>query len=184
MKILEAELAGLSRIVLVPHTDARGTFVRWFCEQELASLLDGRHIVQANHTRTDRIGTVRGLHYQVPPHAEMKLLRCIRGRVFDIVVDVRRNSASFLQWQSFELSDKEPEVLLIPEGFAHGFQVLEPGSELLYLHTAAYAPESEMGLRFDDPVLGIPWPLPPEGVSERDRAHSLISKSFNGISLS
>jgi dTDP-4-dehydrorhamnose 3,5-epimerase len=183
MKIVDTPLAGLSRVALTPHADARGTFTRWFCERELTSLLDGRRIVQANHSRTEQRGTVRGLHYQVPPHAEMKLLRCIRGRVFDVAVDLRSDSATFLQWQSFELSDRDPEMLVIPEGFAHGFQVLEAGAELLYLHTAEYVPESERGLRFDDPELGIPWPLPLEGVSGRDLAHPLISKSFTGISL-
>lgn len=183
MKIVDTPLAGLLRVVLSPSTDARGTFTRWFCEQELANALAGRHIVQANHSRTEQIGTVRGLHYQVPPHAEMKLIRCIRGKVFDVAVDLRETSETFLQWYSVELSDRKPEMILIPEGFAHGFQVLETGSELLYLHTAIYASESERGLRFDDPKLGITWPLPPERVSVRDQAHSLISKSFAGIRL-
>lgn len=183
MKILDTPMAGVKRVVLNPYSDSRGTFTRWFCEQELMSALDGRHIAQANHSHTEQIGTVRGLHYQVPPHSEMKLVRCIRGKVYDVVVDLRRNSDTFLRWHSFELSDQSPEMLVIPEGFAHGFQVLEAGSELLYLHTAVYAPDSESGLRFDDPVLGINWPMPPEGVSDRDRSHSFITKSFAGIGL-
>ena len=183
MKIHDTPLAGLKRVVLSPHADKRGTFTRWFCDRELQEVLGGRHIVQANHSYTGRAGAVRGMHYQVPPHAEMKLIRCVRGRVFDVAVDLRRTSNTFLKWYSCELSGEGWEMLIIPEGFAHGYQVLEAGSELLYLHTAHYAPESEKGLRFDDPTLTISWPVPPEDVSPRDAAQALISESFVGLSV-
>ncbi len=183
MKIHNTALNGLKRVVSSPHADKRGTFTRWFCDRELREVLGGRHIVQANHSCTLRSGAVRGLHYQSPPHAETKLIRCIRGRVFDVAVDLRQASDTFLEWYSCELSGDDQDMLIIPEGFAHGFQVLEAGSELLYLHTAHYAPESEKGLRFDDPALTIPWPVPPTDISERDAGHPLITESFVGLSV-
>ena len=183
MEILNTPLAGLRRVVLSPHSDSRGTFTRWFCDSELSEVLGDRRIVQANHSCTARKGTIRGMHYQAPPDAEMKLIRCIRGKVFDVAVDLRRTSDTFLEWYSCELSGETQEMLIVPEGFAHGFQVLEPGSELLYLHTARYAPESEQRIRFDDPALAIPWPESPEEVSPRDAAQGFISESFTGLSI-
>jgi len=183
MQIHDAPLAGLKRVVLAPRADERGTFTRWFCDQELHELLEDRHIVQANHSCTAKVGAIRGLHYQEPPHAEMKLIRCVRGRVFDVSVDLRRTSDTFLRSHSLELCGTDQEMIVIPEGFAHGFQVLEANTELLYLHTKHYAPESERGLRFDDPALGIQWPLPVECVSPRDAAHPLVVETFNGVNI-
>lgn len=183
MKIHDTPLAGLKRVVLSPAVDKRGTFTRWFCDRELQGVLGDRQIVQANHSYTERAGAVRGMHYQVPPHAEMKLISCIRGKVFDVAVDLRKTSNTFLEWYSCELGREDQDMLIIPEGFAHGFQALEDGSELLYLHTEHYAPESEQGLRFDDPALTIPWPVPPKDVSARDAAQPLITESFVGLSV-
>ncbi len=113
----------------------------------------------------------------------MKLIRCLRGRVFDVAVDLRRNSPTFLQWHAEELSGGQQTMIVIPEGFAHGFQVLEPDSELLYLHTAMYQKDSEGAVRYDDPSVGIQWPLSITDISDRDRNHPLLDHSFHGVSL-
>ena len=163
--------------------DSRGEFSRLFCDQELNRMLGTRTIKQINRSRTVNVGAIRGLHFQRSPHSEMKMVRCLKGRVWDVVVDLRRNSETFLHWYAEEISETNALMLLIPEGCAHGFQVLEADSELLYLHTACYEAAAEGGLRFDDPALGIAWPLPMTVVSERDRAHPLINKEFQGVSL-
>ena len=133
-----------------------------------------RVISQVNHSRTEVVGTVRGLHLQAPPHSEAKLVRCLRGRVWDVAVDLRPGSATWGRWHATELSPDRGNALLIPEGCAHGFQVLEAGSELLYLHSGAWVPEAETGVRFDDPQLAIQWPLPPLGLSGRDHGLPLL----------
>jgi len=164
-------------------TDERGAFARLFCEHDLAPALDGRHIVQVNHSLTRKTGTVRGMHFQHAPHAEMKMVRCLKGRVWDVAVDLRKDSPSFLNWHAVELSAMNDLMMIIPEGCAHGFQVLEAESELLYLHTAFYVPESEGGVRHDDPALSISWPLDVTDLSERDQAHPLIDEDFCGVAL-
>jgi dTDP-4-dehydrorhamnose 3,5-epimerase len=123
------------------------------------------------------------MHYQHPPHAEMKLVRCVKGGVWDVAVDLRAGSPTFLQWHAEELTPQNARMLIVPEGCAHGFQALEPDSELLYLHTAFYTPEAEGGVAHDDPRLAISWPLPVVDLSTRDRAHPQIMPSFSGISL-
>jgi dTDP-4-dehydrorhamnose 3,5-epimerase len=163
--------------------DERGAFARLFCEQELGSVIGGRKIVQINHSCTQAIGAVRGLHFQHSPHAEMKLVRCLKGRVWDVAVDLRPLSPSYKGWYAQELSPQNAHMIVIPEGFAHGFQVLEVDSELFYLHTAFYKPEAEGGIPYDDPELGIPWPLPVTDISARDSCHAYLDSSFTGIVL-
>jgi dTDP-4-dehydrorhamnose 3,5-epimerase len=163
--------------------DHRGAFSRLYCERELAAVIGSRHILQINVSRTTNVGAVRGLHAQRPPHAEMKFVRCLRGRVWDVAVDLRRGSPTFLHWHAEELSAANRRMLVIPEGFLHGFQVLEPDSELLYLHTAYYTPDAEFGMRADDPALAISWPLPPVDLSDRDRGHPLVDADFGGIEI-
>lgn len=163
--------------------DGRGAFTRLFCEQELSTLIRGRKIVQINHSRTESVGAVRGLHFQYPPHAEMKLVRCLKGKVWDVAVDLRPHSPSYKRWYGHELTRQNAHMMVIPEGFAHGFQILEAGSELLYLHTAFYKPEAEAGLRYDDPHLEIVWPLPVTDISARDSNHAFIGSSFTGVIL-
>lgn len=170
MKITTTSLAGLAVVDTLPHSDHRGEFSRLFCDEELAPLLGQRHIVQISQSATHVTGTLRGLHFQKPPHAEMKLVRCIRGRVWDVAVDLRPASPTFGQWHAEELSAANRRMLVIPEGFAHGFQTLEPDSELLYLMSAAYHPDSATGVRWDDPQLAIAWPLPVTDISAQDRA--------------
>lgn len=163
--------------------DSRGAFSRFFCEQDLARIIGDRHIVQINHSRTNAVGAIRGLHYQHAPHAEMKLVRCIKGRVWDVAVDLRRNSPTFLQWHAVELSPENASVLVVPEGCAHGFQVLEAESEMLYLHTAFYAPQSEGGIVYNDPSVNIAWPLPVTDLSDGDRCRQLLPIDFSGIAV-
>ena len=183
MNIRPTALPGVLLVDTAPVVDQRGAFSRYFCDRELAAPLGQRRIVQINHSRTREIGAVRGLHYQHPPHAEMKFVRCLRGRVWDVAVDLRRNSPSFLQWHAEELSPERATMLVIPEGCAHGFQVLEPDSELLYLHTAHYEKTAEGGIRHDDPLVGIHWPLAVTDLSERDRRHPLLDHAFQGITV-
>ena len=134
-----------------------------------------RGIAQVNLSRTEAVGTIRGLHLQAEPHSEAKLVRCLRGRVWDVAVDLRTDSTTYGQSHALELSPDQGNALLIPEGCAHGFQVLEPGSELLYLHSGAWVPEAETGVRWDDPQLAIAWPLPVAGLSDRDRNLPLLA---------
>jgi dTDP-4-dehydrorhamnose 3,5-epimerase len=183
MNILDTPMVDLKIVQSLPHRDARGAFIRLFCAQELQPVLGHRPIAQINHSRTSHAGAVRGMHFQHPPHAEMKMIRCLRGRVWDVAVDLRAGSPTFLQWHAQELAQDDAQMLVIPEGFAHGFQALEPDSELLYLHTAFYHPPSEGGLRHDDPRLAIAWPLPPQDLSPRDQAHPLLSADFTGVAL-
>jgi dTDP-4-dehydrorhamnose 3,5-epimerase len=181
---LKIHLTTIRDLVIVETTtnlDHRGAFARIYCEDEIASLIGPRRVVQINHSRTSKIGAVRGLHYQRPPNVEMKLVRCLKGRVWDVAVDIRSNSPTFLRWHAEELTPCNNRMIVVPEGFAHGFQVLEPESELLYLHTAFYAAGSEGGLRHDDPHLAIQWPLAVTDLSARDKTHPFINSNFNGL---
>lgn len=176
-------LHGLVAIERQPLRDARGFLARLFCAEELASA--GWHwpIAQINHTHTAQRGMVRGLHYQCPPAAEAKLVTCLHGAAWDVVVDVRANSPTFLQWHAQELSAYNHTAFLIPPGCAHGFQALEDGAELLYLHSAPYTPTCEAALNVRDPRLDIAWPLPIADLSPRDAAHPMLDASFSGVYL-
>ncbi|MDH6148869.1 MULTISPECIES: dTDP-4-dehydrorhamnose 3,5-epimerase family protein [Paraburkholderia] len=183
MNVTPTAIAGVMVAHATPFADHRGIFQRVFCDKELGSIIGGRHITQINHSRTMRAGAVRGMHFQRAPHAEMKLVRCLRGKVWDVAIDLRADSPTFLQWHAEELSFDNGRMLVIPEGCAHGFQVIEPESELLYLHTASYEPSAEGGIRHDDPALRITWPLAVAEVSQRDQLHPLITPQFRGITV-
>lgn len=183
MNIVTTPLPGVMIAETTPISDHRGSFARFYCERELAPIIGERRIVQINHSRTEALGAVRGMHYQRPPKAEMKLVRCIRGRVWDVALDLRRNSPTFLGWHAVELSNENGRMMAIPEGCAHGFQVLEADSELLYLHTEYYDGAAEGGVRFDDPAVAITWPFPAVDLSDRDRRHPLLDSGFAGIAL-
>ena len=172
---------GVVELVCEPFVDARGAFLNAFRahEQAFVEVWGDRRIVQVNLSRNDVAGTIRGLHLQGKPHAEAKLVRCLKGKVWDVAVDLRSDSATCGQWHAVELSPERSNALLLPEGCAHGFQVLEPGSELLYLHSGVWVPEAESGVRWDDPQLAINWPLPPKGLSERDCNLPLLSQLFS-----
>ncbi len=174
-------ISGVFLVETQPHEDERGVFYRGFCDQELEEVLSGRTIRQVNLSMTQKVGTIRGLHFQYPPHAEMKMIRCIKGCVWDLVVDLRKNSATFLKWYGVEISAKNKQMLIVPEGCAHGFQVLADESTLLYLHTKSYVPDSEGGIRYNDPVLAISWPLQVVEISERDITHPLLDKDYQGV---
>jgi len=154
-----------------------------FCTDELKPIIEQRRIVQINRTHTEKAGSVRGIHFQHPPFAEMKLVSCLRGEVFDVAVDLRKNSPTFLQWHAEVLTEANHKTLVIPEGFAHGFQTLTDDCELLYLHTAAYAPDFEAGLNALDPRLTITWPMPIAERSMRDQHHAMLTSEFSGLSL-
>lgn len=183
MKVIDTALSGVVVVDTQAFVDHRGAFARLYCEQELAAVIGTRRIVQINHSRTVSLGAVRGLHCQHPPAAEMKLVRCLKGRVWDIAVDLRAGSPTFLKWHAEELTPGNARMLVIPEGCAHGFQVLEADSELLYLHTAMYQPNAETGFAHNDPRLAISWPLDVTDLSNRDQSHPLIANDFPGIIL-
>lgn len=183
MKFSPCPIKGAFVVETLRHEDHRGAFARLYCERELAPILGERRIVQINHSRTSTVGAVRGLHYQMQPHAEMKFIRCLKGRVWDVMLDLRAGSETFLHWHAQELSADNFRMVVIPEGCAHGFQVLEPDSELLYLHTALYTPDSEGAVAHDDPAAAVQWPLPVADLSQRDRQHPFLTPQFSGLSL-
>lgn len=174
-EIRNTPLAGLHLVQRKPIRDSRGYFERLFCADELRELTSDKPIAQINHSHTHALGALRGLHFQHPPHAEIKLISCLRGEVFDVAVDLRPESPTYLQWQAEILSEQNHTMLVIPAGFAHGFQTLTKDCEMLYLHTTAYHPEAEAGIHPLDPKLKIPWPLPPTELSPRDANLPVIS---------
>jgi dTDP-4-dehydrorhamnose 3,5-epimerase len=181
LSTIPTPLAGLLVLERHPIGDSRGSFERVFCDQELAGWLDGGTIRQASRSRTARPGTVRGLHFQYAPHAESKIVICLHGSVFDVAVDLRRNSPTFLQWHGETLSDENHRGLLIPTGFAHGFQTLAADCELLYFMDTPYVPGAEGGLHPEDPRLAIAWPLPIAELSARDAGHPRLTPAFAGF---
>jgi dTDP-4-dehydrorhamnose 3,5-epimerase len=175
MRFLPTGIAGAHLIELEPHRDERGFFARtWdgglFGERGLEPTL-----AQASTSWNAKAGTLRGMHFQTPPYAEAKLVRCIRGALFDVIVDLRQGSPSWLRWEGFELTAENRRQVYIPPGVAHGFQTLVDDTEVLYLISTPYVPTASEGLRFDDPKLGIRWPAPPSVISERDRNWPLFT---------
>jgi len=179
--LLSTALDGIKVVQRQRTSDARGYFSRFFCADELAEAGFVQPIAQINQTLTRRKGSVRGLHFQHPPHAEDKFVSCLRGEVFDVAIDLRKGSPTFLQWHAETLSADNARSLFIPKGFAHGFQTLCDDVELLYLHTVPYARSAEGGLNPLDPALGIAWPLPFADVSDRDAARPHLTPDFGGI---
>lgn len=180
--LADTQLSGLTLIQRKPIGDERGYLERLFCAAELRDLF-GKAVAQVNHTSTLRTGTVRGLHFQMPPHAEAKLVCCLRGKVFDVAVDLRRGSPTFLRWHSEILSGDNYKALLIPVGFAHGFQTLSDDCDMLYLHSEAYDPGAERGLSAVDPRLAIRWPIPMTDQSPRDAGHPPLTAEFGGVTV-
>lgn len=181
--LFETSLPGLMLIHRAPLGDSRGYFERLFCGQEFQALIPGKNIEQVNHTLTTKRGTIRGMHFQYPPYAETKFVSCLHGEVYDVAVDLRQGSPTFLHWHAEILSDANHKTLVIPEGFAHGFQTLTEGCEMFYLHTAAYRPDAEGGLHSQDPRLAICWPQPIAELSPRDAAHPLLHDDFVGVTI-
>ena len=180
MRLDPASLAGMWIVQTQPRGDERGRLTRLFCADSFNAVRPKLRFVQVNHTLTKLCGTVRGLHWQRAPAADAKLVRCLRGRVFDVAVDLRPDSSTFGRWHAVELSQDNQRQVFIPEGCAHGFQTLSDDVEMLYQHTAAYSPELEAGLRHDDLQLAIAWPLPVALLSPRDQGHPSFSQQFPG----
>jgi dTDP-4-dehydrorhamnose 3,5-epimerase len=181
MNFTETPLKGSYIITPQQFSDNRGWFYRTYCKKEFAAIGHSKEWVQMNHSFTKHKGTIRGMHFQHPPSCEIKLVRCVAGAIVDIIVDIRRDSPTYLQHFSIELTAENHHMLYIPEGFAHGFQTLQDDTTLLYLHSEFYTPGTEGGLRYNDPVLNIHWPLPVSIISNRDSNHPLIDKNFKGI---
>ena len=175
MRFTPTSLAGAFLIHLEPRVDARGTFARAFCAQEFAARGLETGFVQANISSNVRAGTVRGLHFQREPHAEVKLVRCIRGAVYDVVVDMREASPTYLRWFGAELTDDNGPTMYVPKGFAHGYQALSDGAAVSYMVSAYYAPQTEGGLRYDDPKLAIDWPRAVCDISDKDAQWPLLA---------
>ena len=171
----ELALPGAYLIDLEPHRDDRGQFARAWCREEFGDQGLVTDFVQGNVSINPEAGTLRGLHYQDDPHGEVKLIRCVRGAIYDVIVDVRPGSPAYLQWVAVELSPSQLRMLYVPEGFAHGFQTRRPDTEVNYLVSAPYAPGAGRGMRYDDPALGIDWPLPVTKISEQDRNWGLLA---------
>jgi dTDP-4-dehydrorhamnose 3,5-epimerase len=162
-------------------SDDRGWFARFFCKDEFLEIGHRGEWVQLNHTHTTKKATVRGIHFQTDPFSEIKLVKCIAGAVFDVIVDLRENSSTFLNWFAAELSANNKRMLYIPAGFAHGFQCLDDNCELIYHHSEFYRPGFEGGVRYDDPKIKIDWPLSVTVISQRDNSLPHLDESFKGI---
>lgn len=175
MRFIETPLKGAYTIELEPFSDDRGLFARTYCKRDFEKIGFDKEFVQFNFSLTLTKGTIRGLHYQLPPYSEIKLIKCVRGKVYDVLVDLRESSPTYLKWFGVELSEENMKMVLIPEGFAHGFQTLEDNAQLIYHHTAFYTPGFEKGLRYNDPVLAIEWPLEVSVISEKDKNNPLLS---------
>jgi len=170
--------AGLDGVIVIEPDrieDERGHFARTWCHEAFEAHGLAIDFVQCNTSFNHRRGTLRGLHYQVPPHEEGKLIRCTRGRIFDVIVDVRKDSPTFGAWQDFELSAKNRNSLYIPEGFAHGFLTLSDNTEVFYQMSEFYSPENGRGFHWNDPSLAIDWPYPPQVLSKRDESLPLLT---------
>ena len=176
MKIVHTVLEGVHRIQLRPIEDERGFFLRVFDLPLLRSVFPTFSVYRVNRSLTRAQGAIRGLHFQHAPRAEGKLVQCLRGSIFDVAVDNRPDSSTYRQWVGFELSAANQEMLLIPEGYAHGFQTLTEDCLIEYFVTGQYAPESEGGLRWNDPAIAIDWPMPCTQTSEKDATWPLIGQ--------
>ena len=176
-------LNGAFTIDVQPFRDSRGFFTRTFCENEFAEHNLVRHFVQANHSGTNSKGVIRGLHFQQAPFCEVKLVKCVQGGIFDVIVDVRKDSPTFLQWYGAELTEENKRMMYVPAGFAHGFQSLTDYSEITYMVSNFYNRESEGGIKYDDPKVNITWLLPISLVSDKDLKIPFIDEQFDGVIL-
>jgi len=181
MNFIPTPLRGSYIIEPEPFTDERGWFARYYCRNEFEEIGHHKEWVQLNHSVSYKKGTIRGMHFQKQPFAEIKMVKCIAGSIYDVIIDLRKDSETFLQWFGTELSAENKKMLYIPEGFAHGFQCLSDNCELIYHHSEFYKPEAEAGIRFDDPQVKIEWPFSMTMISPRDEQHPWLDKNFKGI---
>jgi len=183
IELVSTSISGLYQLKPKLIKDERGYFFRYYCKKELKGVCKGTEFVQGNQTLTRAKGAVRGLHFQKPPHAEDKLVRCLAGRVFDVAVDLRTGSSTFLSWFGCELNSEAHNMLYIPRGFAHGFQTLEENCTMLYLHSEYYSSDSEAGVHINDSRLKISWPLPVSQLSDRDQTFGPLTDDFGGLAV-
>jgi dTDP-4-dehydrorhamnose 3,5-epimerase len=183
MIIENTKIDGVKVIASQPFSDERGFFNRIFCQEELALIRPNIVIAQINHSMTKEKGSIRGMHFQYPPHAEMKIVRCVKGSIFDVVVDLRQHSPTFLQWHGEILSADNMCALVVPEGCAHGFQSLEDDIEMIYLHTKAYCKKAEGAIHYNDPQINIKWQHEVADISEKDESYPFLTGSWQGIDL-
>lgn len=179
----ETPLKGAYVIELEKRGDERGFFARFFCKNEFEEHNLDNTIVQINNSLSKDKGTLRGLHYQNAPYAETKIVRCINGSLFDVIVDVRDSSSTFGKWFGVELSAKNRKSLFVPKGFAHGFLTLEENTEAFYLVSAFYAPDYEKGVRWNDPAIGIEWPFDPIVISKKDKNHTNLDPKVHAVKI-
>ncbi|MCC1495298.1 dTDP-4-dehydrorhamnose 3,5-epimerase family protein [Alcanivorax sp. 1008] len=179
--VSDTPIAGVKVVERTLISDHRGGLSRLFCAEELAAAGWDKPVMQINHAHTKSSGAIRGMHFQHAPHAEMKLVSCVRGRIWDVAVDLRAGSATFMQWFAQELSASNRLAMLIPQGVAHGFQALEGDCEILYLHSSCYQPDAEDGINPFDPALAINWPVEMTDISEKDHSRAFVDQSFTGI---
>ena len=181
IEIYETPLKDLKVLKRNPKGDDRGFLERMFCKNTLDQIIKNKNIVQINHTYTEKEFAVRGLHYQDYPYAEIKIVSCLKGEIWDVAIDLREGSPTFLKHYGHILSDNNFQSLFVPEGFAHGFQTLSPSCELIYFHTEYYNPINEKGLHPLDPSLKIEWPKKISQLSDRDKNHKMLNKKFIGL---
>ncbi len=177
MIFTETILNGSYLIDMEPVEDERGFFSRSFCRKEFSSHGLKTNIAQCNVSFNKKKSTLRGMHFQIPPKAEAKLVRCTRGAIYDVIIDLRPQSVTYCKWAAFDLTAQNCKALYIPEGFAHGFQTAEDNSEVFYQMFETYAPDYAAGVRWDDPAFGITWPLNNPIMSEKDLRYPLFSKT-------
>lgn len=183
MNIHTTSIEGLFCLETTPFCDNRGSFARIFCQKEFTAANITMPVAQMNISMTHKKGTVRGMHYQLSPHGEIKIVRCLQGSCYDVAVDIRKDSPTFLKYHGEILSPENGKALYIPKGFAHGFQTLEDNTQLLYMHSELYAPHAEAALHYNDPRLAINWKLDIKDVSDRDKKHPFMQETFTGITV-
>jgi dTDP-4-dehydrorhamnose 3,5-epimerase len=171
MIVKDTDIESLKIIDIEPISDNRGFFARSFCRDEFRKNNLQYEIVQCNISQNIHKGTLRGLHYQLPPHEEVKMIRCVQGTIFDVIIDLRKDSATYLQWRGFELRADNHRMLYVPKGCAHGYLTLEDYTTVSYMVTASYHPECERAVRWNDPIINIKWPGPATIISEKDSNH-------------
>jgi len=182
-KFTQTSISGVWVVERSSFEDERGSFARMFCTEEFRKIGLKKPIVQINHSITKKKGTVRGMHFQLPPHAETKIVSCLKGAAFDVAVDLRCGSKTFLSWHGEKLSAKNMKSLIIPKGIAHGFQTLTNNCEFIYFVTEPYVPEAVRGINARDKRIGIKWPLEITCLSEKDKKNMSINDDYNGVSL-
>lgn len=181
MEFIPLKLEGAFKIIKKPNKDSRGSFTRIYCKEEYELHGLEENLVQINKSYSKKKGTLRGLHYQEPPNSEIKVVQCLKGAIFDVIVDVRKESSTFLQWYGVELTDNNNIALYIPKGFAHGFITLTDDTEIIYFVSEFYKPEAERGLNYRDPKLNIKWPAEVSEISEKDYNRKFIEDDFLGV---